>query len=628
MRREVDGDAAARALSLAHARMVAAPSRCRLQHRAARGALAALVLWLGGCADDRRPTSPAPAVRAPRAAVVDVTGTPAPMAPPIPGEFTVTLPARGPYGDDSVMFVNDAARSFAESTLVRVVGRGQISRVWQATSEVRTFWHWLDAAGDWHSFSCPGSTGAYFFHPIAGWSGRELCIPNRPINAPRNLDPPPERIQTVWGWPMIRRSRAREPIPNSHACGPLFGPCFTYVGATTITVTPTSQTLTLTAAPAQVYEGDTVTFTAAPTTVTVRQWIWVPDRPPPMAVRMDSVEEHTRLASWETPIPACGTQRECRVALFESGTMYVRARVNAPGQRRVEQAFARVTVTRLELSVSCTPEPVLRGAQVDCSAEWNREAGQVTALVFVPDSGRQLPTVSRPINFPGRIEFWRGTAVWSGRLVARGRVGTREDSASTRISVSSRDWSAKQVPDSLKFIDTVYHDPPRDRSQLADIQPFLKARLDRVRRVDSGPNTGYWFAVDVPLQVDFLLHVNTQALRSGSLFWGMQSEQREPRTGPPPPLFCSRSDVVQALNLALAHEGRSRADINSHYSAALIYFDPRAGAATEAWVSSADFVVAAAFYQLLADAMAYSDTVAHDPLLDPYRPLRGCEFRY
>jgi hypothetical protein len=503
-----------------------------------------------------------------------------------------------------------------------------VSRIWkQLPAFVRngsagTSWIPLDAAGDWHGSSCPGSTGAYFFNPVAGWSGRELCV-SRNLGSPRGG--PHERIHTVWGWPRIARSRAREPNANTNDCGPLFGPCFDYGGSTSITVTPWRQFLTLTATPAQTAEGDSVTFTAsaAPHSVTVREWIWVPDQPL-MALRgaTDSATTVDIRSASATSVAGCSGQSVCRVRAFQTGTMYVRARVNAPGQRRVEQASARVTVRRLQLSVACIPTPVVRGTPVECTAQWDGESGQIASMTFLPDTGRQLPTVSRTISFPGRIEWWRGIAVHSGNVVARGTVGSRLDSASTRLSVSNRDWSTKTVPDSSLLDTLTFSDPPASPQQLGQIEPFIVDLPARIRQVDQGPNNGYWFALDIPIRTEFVTRVNRRALRAGSVFWLRHVAPTAANPSGRP--WCTTSYVETAYERARRHEGTSRADANSHYSAALQHLDPRVRAAVEPWVSSSQFI-SLPFLLWLGEAMGYSNEIAHNEALDPFGP-RFCDF--
>lgn len=562
-----------------------------------------LAVTTAGCAGDRRATEPNAAARPGRAVdhVAPVDGAAAATAPPAPGEFTVTLPARGAYAEDSLRFEGNPAYTFAESTLVKVTGRGTITRIWRSMAwsvqqgMAGTSYFPLDAAGDWGGSWCPGATAAYFFHPIAGWSGRELCV-NRPIDAPRGG--PHERIQTVWGWAMIHRSRAREPVVNGqYECGPLnLGPCLAYAGSTEITVTPWRQFLSVTATPANIVEGDTVQFvaSAAPHSITVRRWIWVPDQPsPPLALPARETADELSSAAAMTSTAACGVQPQCRIPVFERGTMYVQARVNAPGQRRVEQAGVGVGVDTISVRLDCSPSTFVRGDSVSCTASTVPASRPliVTGWRFTANDSARLPIpIDRLLNPNQRT--WAGQIVAAGRLVANGTVFSRVRTEEARLSPNPRPWWSTLVTSDSGY----------DRShELTEARPDTGYKLGNTRfdprgidsaKVgveDDGPNRGLMYYRVLPHRLDVGYAVNLIAIAPGSEFYLHHPDQRIQGTNGK--YRCSKADVAGPLLEAVrSHEGRSRFEPFSHYKTFVDAFEfiSRRDGESVVWQGNAD----------------------------------------
>jgi hypothetical protein len=341
-----------------------------------------------------------------------------------------------------------------------------------------------------------------------------------------------------------------------------------------------------------------VTFLAsAPQGITVREWIWVSDRPPPSppvatvdGATADEVDSARRLA-WQTAVPSCGTLAQCKVPLSESGTMYVRARVNAPWQRRVEQASVVVTVQPLNLVLNCSPSSGVREYATTCTASTSPAVRPVTVQgwSFHPsDRSRQtdLPRVSNV-----QSKTWAGAIVAAGDVRVRALFGNRSDTASAQLTIMPRvPWSTADVPSSV--IDSSqsgvvsFSNPTSQPGQLGSSW-WVAHDDDHENTIgfvnDDGPNQGFRFFKQIPFRIRGRIAVNLVALSRGSAFVGIQDSIRT--TNSSGQVICSRSDIIpRLLEQVYLHEGRSRYDPQSHYQTFMQAFEARGRADGEALV--------------------------------------------
>jgi hypothetical protein len=246
----------------------------------------------------------------------------------------------------------------------------------------------------------------------------------------------------------------------------------------------------------------------------------------------------------------------------------VKARVNAPWQRRVEQASVRVSVDTLTLKVDCTPSSFTRGDSVVCSATTAPVARPfaVTGWRFRADDAVRLPIpIDRLLNPTQKT--WAGQMVAAGQLAVNATVAARSRSATTRLSPSPRPWWS-----SLTQADSGY-----DRSyELTAVRPdtgldlgntrFDPSGIDSTKTgvEDDGPNRGYMYYKLLPHRLLVGYAVNLIAVAPGSQFQLNHPDARVQGTNGK--FIRSKADVSGPLLEAIrSHEGRNRSELHSHY---------------------------------------------------------------
>jgi hypothetical protein len=237
--------------------------------------------------------------------------------PPAPGTFSVVVEP----SVSNVRWGPDTIGTLADSTRVEIKVTGILGR-------------------SWADHSMNGAYAGVYIGPWDAMGTYTNCYNAVLVRAPMmygypfcdgSLGPVNVRTKlTTMRGPVSVEWNKKPPLASTGQCDQVGGlPCHTFTGTFTVTVTPTSQYLSLTASPTTVEAGDSVTFTpsvASGKTYTVLSWTWAPN---------DS----------STSFTVCGTAATCRIAAYGSGTMYLRAKVRiSASQSQVEQAKAAVTV--------------------------------------------------------------------------------------------------------------------------------------------------------------------------------------------------------------------------------------------------------------------------------------------
>lgn len=161
----------------------------------------------------------------------------------------------------------------------------------------------------------------------------------------------------------------------------LNGPCVIAAEAQqTITMHPWMDKLALTATPTEVYEGDSVSFTPSVSggmtlIAGSQRWRWVPHR--------RAIGGQVQTDPPDTKTGACANGIAiCRVRVYRTGNMYLRANLNPATIG--EQAFAKVVVKPLKLIAMPTPRAV--GGNLDSVRVLVRTVPERTfsSIIIVP----------------------------------------------------------------------------------------------------------------------------------------------------------------------------------------------------------------------------------------------------
>lgn len=180
---------------------------------------------------------------------------------------------------------------------------------------------------------------------------------------------------------VVRLGMTQPTWPGYTNCGN--GPCvFLTSGNQTVTISPASDKLTLTASPSSIVQGDTVTFTLGVSTFTfaaaAKTWTWVPHRKVLGGVVVDS--------STDSRTGSCsGIPLTCVITVDRTGVMYARALL-VPA--RVEQASARVVVTPLTLkAIPDKPQVGTAGDTVTLRISTSPKSRPFTSITVTSQNG-------------------------------------------------------------------------------------------------------------------------------------------------------------------------------------------------------------------------------------------------
>lgn len=244
----------------------------------------------------------------------------------------------------------------------------------------------------------------------------------------------------------------------------------------------------------------------------------------------------------------------CDYAPAKSGRLYIQASAYGGAYAAVAASDVIWVDKQPTLEVSCTPNPVVRGENITCTAtaESGGESVEVSGWRFEADGFSNTRST-------GATELsWSGIIVRGGRLIVDGSVdGGTPQTAETEISVASRDWSGLGVAPNVREEAAPHHLPthPDSVHDLGDIHQ--SAYLELIPNTNwapvlSGPNSGLAYLTDLPVTYEGLIHVNRTALSVGSDFWTAQPTADDPSTSV---IECTRNDVAAFIPVIERHEG-------------------------------------------------------------------------
>ncbi len=293
----------------------------------------------------------------------------------------------------------------------------------------------LDADGEW--LSGYSIKSGYIFTAFSGTGNANLLALGSSPNTPSTGGVDSFTVQgPVRGTGPVRRKNFAQPsYPASHYCGGM--QCVIAIsGSQTVRLEIGAAQLSLSATPDSVARGTPVTFVASSSqgSLTVLEWQWWPDKTP----------SNTTTAS-------CGTSATCQTKVYESGTMWVRARTG-PNPQTIQAASAAVDapeypVVQCPTGDSIVDSPSVRGmlrALMDSSMGHNPRKEFAGAL-FRDSNGDErwvidfanpinsciearftpggLPPLSQLILFAHSHPYSIGDRTCKGGFYAAGRLG-------------------------------------------------------------------------------------------------------------------------------------------------------------------------------------------------------------
>ena len=410
----------------------------------------------------------------------------------------------------------------------------------------------------------------------------------------------------------ITVSRGNGLSASGAPCGYSGAPaCFIYSGGSTVRIEPVAPTeLKITANfPNPIGSGYNVKFTMKAEQSSTPGF---PDLPmEPLGWEWEPLSTGVRST------PQCYQKQDwCQFQVFEHGYVIAYGLVNGV----LKEARYRVETDVPQPVLACTPSSVMRLGTVTCQASMLPTAPfSVTRWKF---SGSDFD-----VELDSSNTTWEGPIAASGMVTVTATVQGVSKTATAKITVTPRDWSTKTVqyvmldsspsalgltpyPKAFNGLGQIRYDPNKNTTQFASI--------------DRGPNAGVYYATEIPKILQLTVSVNTVALQPGSEFWQLQDSVR---TTVNDTTYCGRADLPSIEDI-YRHEGRTRADENSHLAIYVNHFEQIARTVFEDMVGKGDLpwtaTTAKAHFPAFDDAKALDNpTDTRNTLIHP-----GCEFRY
>lgn len=290
--------------------------------------------------------------------------------------------------------------------------------------------------------------------------------------------------------------------------------------------------------------------------------------------RGENVSETPAGEANRVPINACAYQRTCYYVPTGPGRVQVSAYVEG---RQVVLRSRPVQERTDSLALHC-PASVERGQSITCTASATG-GGVLTEIqwTFTDSAGHE-------VSGPRDSHEWGGFMVVGGEMRVNALLNGDSTSAAATIGIRARTWPNMRVRawdagnGSLPVHPTTY-------GELAQTLPPAPDEPYSTRRIDAGPNTG-WYYLAAPL-VRLKAEVNiSRGFQAGEPFYNLQHSGTDPLTGNP---FCSKSQLTALRRGAREHEGVDPSpSLVSHVEVMQMWFrNNRAQDALEALVGHA-----------------------------------------
>jgi hypothetical protein len=307
--------------------------------------------------------------------------------------------------------------------------------------------------------------------------------------------------------------------------------------------------------------------------------------------------------AWEgslTRLRDCSGQMSCTIIPPKRGSVIVYGKWNG---YTFGSEYLHIKTVAAELQLTCTPNPVTRGAVIACSAAATGGTLDSLRWEFVGPSG---DTVSGPDG----IASWGGTMVVGGTITVSARLNGSPASDDTLIVVEPRRWPRITV----RGIDDGHGDLPNQPRHIHDLAhthpPFSPAPWD-VATISDGPNTGWAYLRSIANQFGAKIHINA-GFQPGTPFYNMQAPGIDPVTGDP---FCRKSQMAAVERGAREHEGLVSSASTSHLDVFQLWF--RNNAPQDSLEKVTVFVPALSYHVNDFIDAEYSEMVATPTFDDP-----------
>lgn len=226
-----------------------------------------------------------------------------------------------------------------------------------------------------------------------------------------------------------------------------------------------------------------------------------------------------------------------------------------------------------KLELTCNTYSIERGQTLGCEVK-AKPSGELREVEwkFVDSAGHEIPG-------PQGEKTWGGEIVVGGRIYVSARID--QDSVmrkDTTITLRPRQWQALSI--NVREEAGAHLPAP---SQVAVPGDLADGHVEEPstfpsKRIDSGPNAGWWYIPQPLPVVPVVIHLNYAAFQNGSAWFVLQKggTYTDPSTGTTyPGGYCTGADVPTLFRLTREHEGYLSSSLTSHVDAMRRYLRTR-----------------------------------------------------
>jgi hypothetical protein len=313
--------------------------------------------------------------------------------------------------------------------------------------------------------------------------------------------------------------------------------------------------------------------------------------------------------------------------------------------RHTVTVYATPLMESGELSVSCSPNKVLRGARVECTAAVDGDDAdwQVANWLFEADGVRITPAGYTQ-------KTWAGIMVRGGTVTVTAVVGGETKTARTQVTVDERtDWAGRMPypaaePRPQLDVNLEADWPPMPVRDSAGYVVWVAGGFGQytfgidwqghLTSVGSGPNANFWYFADPPGWLEPKVWISPFLDPAHPFYASQHARQARERAPQRYQDYCSSTNMQAIAREVVAHEGQVGGPRISHHEHKIVYVaqhDP--GPAVErvvfyaaASTVSMNDVVGAELDKAYVDALRTDDKAVVHASSNLFTPT--CKLRY